>query len=671
MAVRYRYSRWDGTQRGFELDAKAVFDQLTDDLVEHGDAAAALRRLMNDGLRLGDEQLPGLRELFQRLRQERRRMLDSFDLGSVYDDLRRELDDIVDEERHAIDDLRTGAGTRSAPDSDAAAAAERLVEFDFLPDDLPGKVAALRRHRFTSLPAQGRFEAFVERLTARFANQLVDRMHGSMAALDDDSRAAMRTMLAALNDMLARHRVGEDPRFEEFMTRFGEWFPEQPDSVEELIELLARRMAAMQQLFNSLTPEQRAELAALSQQLLGDAALADELGALADALRQLVPDAGWEQGWRFNGEAALGLDEAGDMMERLADLDRLDELLRGAASPSALADADLDSVRDLLGDDAAQALQRMAELTEQLRAAGLIDVRDGALELSPAAVRRLGANALRDVFERLDSESFGQHQLRRVGIGHEPSGETKPLEFGDPFRLDLQRTLRNALRRQAAAGGAGSRIGVPLRLTADDFEIDRTEQLVRSSTVLALDLSMSMPMEGRFVPAKKVAMALHALISAQFPNDDLDVVVFSETARRIRPTELPQASWDYVYGTNMQHALMIARSLLAGRPGNRQILLITDGEPTAHITASGMPQFHYPPLPETVDVTLREVVRCTRAGIRINTFMLGTSAPLRAFVERVTALNRGRAFFATPENLGDYVLVDYLDERRRALARHA
>ena len=244
----------------------------------------------------------------------------------------------------------------------------------------------------------------------------------------------------------------------------------------------------------------------------------------------------------------------------------------------------------------------------------------------------------------------------RIGIGHERTFETKPYEWGDPFNLSIERTVRNAVARSGA--------GTPVRLTPDDFEIDRTETLTSTATVLAVDLSLSMPMRGNFLAAKKVAMALHSLITTQFPRDYLGLVGFGELARELRPEQLPEVSWDYTYGTNMQHALALARRMLARQTGTKQVIMITDGEPTAHILPGGEPFFSYPPAPETIRVTLNEVVRATREGIRINTFMLDASGYLRNFVERLTQLNRGRAFFTTPETLGDYVLVDFLDQKR-------
>jgi uncharacterized protein with von Willebrand factor type A (vWA) domain len=313
----------------------------------------------------------------------------------------------------------------------------------------------------------------------------------------------------------------------------------------------------------------------------------------------------------------------------------------------------------LLGDDAARSLERMAEVARMLEDAGLIENREGRYELTPRAIRKIGQNALGDIFRKLSQDKMGRHQLERTGMGHEREYDTKPYEFGDPFNLHIERTVRNALRRAGA--------GTPVRLTPDDFEVERTEQLVRSSTVLMLDLSLSMPMRDNFLPAKKVAMALHALISSQYPRDYLGIVTFSEVAREIKPERLPEVSWDYVYGTNMQHGFMLARRMLARQPGTKQIIMITDGEPTAHIDADGRPFFSYPPTHETVELTLREVMRCTREGVRINTFMLDATSYLTAFIEKITKMNGGRAFFTTNETLGDYVLVDFVEQRRKLL----
>jgi uncharacterized protein with von Willebrand factor type A (vWA) domain len=668
MPARFTYSRWDGTQQGFELDGDALFEELTDELLYHGDVNAALRRMMHQGLRdRTGQRLAGVRELLDRLRRERQERLDRFDLGGVYDEIARELDDIVDEERHAIDNAVRDAETMAARTGDPRraetareTAADRNLRLDLLPNDLAGKVGELQQYDFESAEAARRFEQLLDRLRQQLANQLFEQMSGAMQQMTPAAMDRMKDMLAALNEMLERRERGEDPRFDEFMAQYGDFFPENPQSLDELLEQLAQRMAAMHAMLNSMTPEQRAQLQELADQLLGDMDLRWQMDQLGGHLRQQFPQLGWQQSYDFTGDDPLGLGQAMQTMQDLGDLDQLEHLLRNASNPGALAEADMDRVRDLLGDDAARSLERLAELTRMLTEAGLIEQREGRLELTPRGLRAIGSNALRDLFAKLTKDQVGQHQVHRLGHGHERTYDTKAYEYGDPFQLDLQRTIRNALARRPPGV-----IGTPVRLEPDDFEIERTEHLTRSSTVLMLDLSLSMPMRDNFLPAKKVAMALHSLISSQFPRDYLGLVGFSETARVLRPEQLPEVSWDFVYGTNMQHGFTLARKLLSRQSGTKQIIMITDGEPTAHVTPSGDVFFNYPPVSETVEATLREVLRCTREGIRINTFMLDATSYLTAFVERLTEINRGRAFFTTPETLGDYVLVDFIEHKRQ------
>jgi uncharacterized protein with von Willebrand factor type A (vWA) domain len=382
-----------------------------------------------------------------------------------------------------------------------------------------------------------------------------------------------------------------------------------------------------------------------------------QVDRLANNLRQAFPGAGWDRRpYNFSGQDPLNMAEAASLMNRLGDIDQLENLMNSAVSPGALADVDLDKARDILGDDGARSLERLAELAKMLEEAGLIEQREGRYELTPRGMRRIGQNALSDLFSKLAKDKMGRHEVDPSGVGHERAYETKPYEFGDPFNLSIERTVRNALQR---TGG-----GTPVRLSPEDFEVERTETLTRSSTVLMLDLSLSMPMRDNFLAAKKVAMALHSLISSQFPRDFLGIVGFSEVARELKPEQLPEVSWDFVYGTNMQHAFLLSRRMLARQTGTKQIIMITDGEPTAHLLPGGDVFFNYPPVRETVDATLTEVARCTREDIRINTFMLDANSYLKNFVERLTQMNRGRAFFTTPETLGDYVLVDFIEQKR-------
>ena len=661
MAARFTYSRWDGTQKGFDLDADALFDQLNDDLLYHGDINSALRRLMQQGMTdRNGERMQGLRELMDKLRQQREERLDRFDLGGVYDEIASELDDIVDEERHAVDNATREAetsGDERRADAARSAAMDRNFRLDTLPNDLAGKVRELSAYDFESAEAAHRFEQLMDKLREQLMQQMVDQMSGAMQNMSPDDIQRMKDMLAGLNEMLERRERGEDPQFEQFMEQFGDFFPEHPETLDELLAQMAQRMAAMQAMMNSMSPEQRARMQQLSDQLLEDMDLRWQMDQLGQNLRSMFPQMNWNESYEFEGQDPLGMAQAMQTMQELGDLDQLENLLRNATAPGALAEADMDRVRDLMGDDAARSLERLAELTKMLQDAGLIEQKEGRLELTPKGLRKIGSNALRDLFDKLAKDKLGHHQMDHLGQGHERTYETKQYEYGDPFNLDLHRTIRNAIRRNGT--------GTPVQLSSDDFEVERTEHSTRSSTVLMLDLSLSMPMRDNFLPAKKVTMALHSLITSQFPRDYLGIVGFSETARVLTAAQLPEVSWDFVYGTNMQHGFVLARQLLARQTGTKQIIMITDGEPTAHITPQGDVFFNYPPVQETVEATLREVVRCTRDNIRINTFMLDATSSLTAFIEQLSSINRGRAFFTTPETLGDYVLVDFIEHKKQ------
>ena len=661
MPSRFNYSRWDGTQRGFDFDAQSLIDELTDDLVHHGDVNAALRRMMQDGMRNDrGEQMMGLREMMKKLRDKKNEIKDRGDLGGVYKEIADELNDLVDEERHAITDaLRDAQKSGDERRSEIAkeAADQRNFRLDMLPDDLAGKIDELEHYDFESQQARQRFDALLEKLKQQLMQQYLDQVTGAVDQMTPEDMQRTKDMMSALNEMLNKREQGQDPEFEKFMENFGDFFPENPKTLDELLEIMAKRMANAQAMLNSMTPEKRDQMRQLSEKLLEDMDLRWQMSELAEKLQGLFPQQGWGSKQEFTGQDPMGFAEAMRSMQELGDLEQLDNLLRNASSPSALAEADLDRVSELLGEDVAQSLQKMAEITKKLKEAGLIEQTEGKLEMTPRGLRKIGEKALRDVFGALDKDRLGQHQVERIGVGHERTYDTKPYEYGDPFQLDLQQTLRNALKREGSS--------VPIKLSAEDFEIEQTEHLTRSSTVLMLDLSLSMPMRDYFLPAKKVAMALHSLMSSQYPRDFLGIVGFSETARTLKPQQLPEVSWDFVYGTNMQHGFMLARDMLSRQSGTKQIIMITDGEPTAHISKSGDVFFNYPPVRETIEATLGEVMRATREGIRINTFMLDASHALQTFIEQLTAINKGRAFFTSPENLGEYLLVDFIEHKRQ------
>ena len=690
MAI-FRYSRWDGTQTGFDLDADHILSEIKEDLMYHGDVGYALRRLLQQGFSDRDgRHIEGLQELLEQIRERRRQEREQHDLGGAYQEIANELNDIVDQEGRALDELegdaRTSGDERRREVTDEVVG-ERRAELGLLPEDLRGRVRALTRYEFTSSEARERFEQLLERLREEVVQSYLDQVAGAAAATGPAEREHIRNALDALNKMMEQRAAGEplEPGFDQFMAEYGDLFPGGAKDLDELLEQLAQRMAAASAMLASMTPGQRAQLQGLMDELLGDMDLSWQIDRLAGNLRAAFPGEQWDNQMSFSGRDGLGLAETTDMFQRLGELDQLEEMLSGAPQPGALGEIDLDRVRELLGRDSAQSLAELQRLARRLEESGLVEQHEGRLELTPKGLRRIGQRALEDLFKHISKDRLGGHATAISGAGHERAEDTKAYELGDPFNLHIERTLRNALRRQVAEGevalAANSGLSrpfavrpavqFPVRLAPDDFEIERTEHQTRCATVLLLDLSLSMPLRDNFLAAKKVALAMHSLIAGQYPRDYLGIVGFSERAREIRPEQLPAVSWDYVYGTNMHHALLLARRMLGRHHGTRQIVMITDGEPTAHLRDDGQVFFHYPPVSETVEATLQEVLRCSREGIRINTFALDATGHLRSFVEKITQLNRGRAFFTTPDTLGDYVLVDFIENRRQLARRHS
>lgn len=665
MVGRFTYSRWDGTQQGFDLDNTSLFEEMSDDLLAYGDLRGALRRMMNRGLTdQNGERLMGLQEMRKRLNERRQELLDRGDLGGVYKEIDDELNDIVDEERHAIDqsvrDANKSSDTRRQ-ESAQRSAEDRNFRLDMLPDDLAGKVRELSAYDFESKEAEQRFEQLMDKLRNQLAQQMVDQMSSAIQNMTPQDMQRMKEMMTALNEMIDKHQRGEDPGFDDFMKEFGDFFPENPQTIDELLEQIAQRMAAAQAMYNSMTPEQRAQLEQLSQQLMQDMDLQQQMGQLSANMQSMFPSLPWEQGYEMQGQDPMGFEQAMQTMRDLGDLDQLEDLLRNPSTPQQLAEADMDRVRDLMGDDVANSMDKLSKLVQQLEREGLIRQKEGKLEVTPKGMRQIGSKALRDLFSRLAKDKLGQHQISPIGQGHERTYDTKPYEYGDPFNLDLQRTIRNALNRSGQ--------GTPVRLSPEDFEIERTEHLTRSATVLMLDASYSMYRDDRWGPAKKVAVALQSLISSQYPRDYLGILMFGHVAWEIKADELVEATIPGMQGTNMHHALGLARKMLARQHGNKQIIMITDGEPTAHITPYGEAWFTYFDGYEaqqlTVEATLREAVRCSKENIRINTFMLDADVYLRRFVEQMSSLNGGRAFLTSSDNLGDYLLVDFLEHKKK------
>jgi uncharacterized protein with von Willebrand factor type A (vWA) domain len=661
MSARYDYSAWDGSQNRLNLDPEDLLAALTDDLLANGDLSDALERLLRQGFETPDgERVDGLRDLLEQTRRRRDELLTQGNPDGELARYREALADIEDLERDGLDGLAAEAadsGDERRQEVTDEVVAERRMALDLLPDDLAGRMRSLGSYEFTSSEAREAFEALQEEIRAEIADTYFKGMSEAMTNTDPESMARTRAAMDALSTMIEQRQRGEDldPTFEQFMDEFGDLFPG-ATSLDDLLEQMARQMAAAEAMWRSLSPEQRAELQGLAEAMFEDMDLRWSMERLSSNLRAAFPEMGWSDAYRFEGEGSLSISGAADAARELAELERMEDLLSTASSAAALNEIDIDALRRNLGDDAAAQLERLAQVVKSLEDSGLINNKGGKLELSAHGVRRLGNRALQDLFTQLRQDRVGQHQTSFSGFGHDREETTRAYEPGDPLNLHLSKTVHNAVAR---TGG-----GTPVKLEADDFEVVETEAVARSATVLCIDLSMSMPMRDNFVPAKKMAMALQTLISSRFPRDYLGLVTFSEVAREVKPQELPTVMWDYIYGTNLQHALALSRSMLSKQHGTKQIIVVTDGEPTAHLDRSGIPQFNYPPLPETLQLTMAEVIRCTKAGITINTFALDLERTHYPFVEQIAQVNGGRTFYPSNDDLGGYVLVDFLKHRR-------
>lgn len=668
----YRYSQWDDTQQVAPFDADDLMEAMADKLIEDGD----LQRALNDMYRRGDrgaldDRLKGLREMMERLRQQRQEQLQRHDLNGIMDDINKRLDDVVDTERRGIDRRLEDAASPPSADSENTTAADnealrkmlekmadrKREQLGGLPEDAPGRLKGLSEYDFMDEEARQKFQELQQMLQQQVLNSYFQGMQQAIQEMTPEDLARTREMVRDLNQMLEDRIQGREPKFNEFMDKYGEMFPG-VQNLDELLEQLAGRMAAMNSLMQSMSPEMREQLQGMMEGMLGDDRLRVDMMRLMSNMAQLMPMDMEGQGYSFGGDQPLSLMEAMAMMERLQGMGQLEQAMQQAAQTGVVDGIDPEQVRELMDAETAAQLERLQSLSKMLEDAGYIQRKGDKWELTPRALRKIGQKALKDVFSNMKRDGFGKHETETRGTGGERTEETKPYEFGDPFFMDIKGTMMNALARNGA--------GTPVRMIPADFEVYRTELLTQSSTVLMLDKSRSMFLNGCWMAAKKVTMALDSLIRGQFPRDNLYVVEFSYLAKQIEPTDLPLETWDeYTYGTNFQHGIMLARQLLAkSKAQNKQIIIVTDGEPTTHLE-NGEPIFDYPPTQRCISETLREVGRATRDNIVINTFMLETTPWLSSFVDQMTNINKGRAFYAAPDRLGEYILVDYVRNKRK------
>ena len=643
--MRFRYSRWDDTQDPFgpDLAAADLLEELSDDVLGGAGIEGAMQRMIRQGMR---GRFSGLDAMRERLRRRRSQEQDALDLDGPLEEIRERLDDILDRERRAL----------SFRAEDDARIRETLL--DSLPPDAPGRIRELTDYRFVDPEAQRRFDELLESIREQVMGGYFRGMAEGMQGITDADVIRLRDMVAELNEMIERRGRGEPYDFDGFMQRHGDLVPGHPRTLDELLENMARRMAAMSRLMASLTPEQRAELRALAEQVMQDMDLAFELDRLGANLANAMPELPWDEPARGGGGEPQPLSATVDALERLHDFEDLERSMTGDYAGAALEDVDEDAVRRTLGEPAVRDLRRLKEVERLLERAGLVQRTHGRLEVTPRGARKLGERALTQVFEELRRDREGTHIARDPGGTSEPTGATRPWRFGDSGQIAVQRSVFNAVRRgSSSAGGA-------VQLTSQDFELIEAEQRTETATALLLDLSFSMPLRGHWVHAKRMALALHALIEGRYPHDTLYMIGFSDYARRMEPEDLTAAGWERTYGTNMQHAFLLAGRLLAQHPrAVRQVIMVTDGEPTAHLEGDRA-VFDWPPLPETVQRTLAEAMRLSKAGVRLNVFMLEESEGLVRFMERLARTARGKIFLMDDHRVGEFVVRDYVQERR-------
>jgi len=646
--------------------ADDVLGAMVDDLMEYGDLRWAMRNLMSRGMDIpqgGHKQ--GLREMLRNLRDRKRENLDQFNLSGIFKDIEKKLDEILDMERESIDELLDGQDDDFSNQVLQQIAEGNREKLDALPDNAAGKMQQLEKYEFINPEAQKKYIELLNQLREAMTQTFfkdIERMVNNMSPGDIER---MKDMLKSLNDLMSKKSKGIDPdalqsHFDNFMDKFGDMFGDNPPkNLDELMEQMRQQMAAAQSLFNSLNPDQRQQLQSLLSDRFGDPELESELQRLAQAMSSFNPRG---SRYRFGGREDIDLEAAMRLMAEMRQLDELISQVQAAERGGDLDRVDEDLLKELLGDEASDSLEDLKKLLKALDEAGYIRPNGDKWELTPRGSRMIGLKALGEIYARLRRQSLGNHALPEEGRFGERLEQTKAYEFGDPFHLHMPRTIRNAIDRDGPK--------TPVSLRYDDFEIYRSELITSTATAMLVDLSWSMALRGSFQAAKKVALALHNLITSQFPKDSFYIIGFAAYAKELKAHDLPFLQWDeYVLGTNMQHALLLAERMLAKHSvGSKQIIMISDGEPTAHLE-NGRARFAYPPTAETYRATFRAVKHCTQKSIAINTFMLDADYHLKAFMDAIARINGGRVFYTSPEKLGEYILVDYVQHKRTKIGR--
>lgn len=643
-----RYQRYSGGDPlAPPVDLAEALDAIGEDVM----AGWSPERAMREFLRRGGQDQVGLDDLARRVAERRRQLLQEHSLDGTLQEVQELL------ERAVLNERKQLARDVDLDDTDRAF---RQMQLDGLPPSPAAAVSELASYDWQSAEAREDYERIKDLLGRELLDQRFAGMKQALENATDEDRAAVNEMLEDLNELLEKHRLGEDTPedFADFMAKHGQYFPENPQDIDELLDSLAQRAAAAQRMLSSMTPEQRAELVQLSQQAFGSPALMESMSRLDDNLRSLRPGEDWDGSEQFGGEQGLGLGDGTGVLQDLAELDQLSEQISQSYNGARLDDIDLDALSRQLGDQAAVDARTLAELERALKETGYLRrSADGQLKLSPKAMRQLGKALLRDVAERMSGRQ-GQRELRQAGAAGELSGATRAWEFGDTEPWDVTRSITNAVRRTAGEGG-------PLRLTIEDIEVSETEARTQACVALLVDTSFSMAMDGRWVPMKRTALALHTLIRSRFRGDALELISFGRAARTLEIEELTALEPRYDKGTNLHHGLLLANRHFRKHPNAQPVLLVvTDGEPTSHLEADGEVRFSYPPHPRTIALAVDELDKSRRLGAQTTFFRLGEDPGLARFVDAMAGRVDGRVVAPELDDLGAAVVGSYLGSRR-------
>ena len=617
-------------------------------------AGTSAERAMREYLRRGDRNRLGLDDLARRVRERRAELVSRHRLDGTLEEVRELLDRAVLEERkHLVRDVQL--------DDDTRAFAE--MRLDNLPSSTAAAVNELADYDWQSPSARADYDRIRELLGRELLDQRFAGMKNALENATDADRQAVRDMLGDLNGLLEKRRLGDDTQqdFDEFMRKHGDQFPENPQNLDELMDALAQRSAAAQRMLNSMTPEQRDELMSLAAQAFGSPDLMQSLSRLDDNLRSLRPDEDWTGSASFSGDQPAGLGEATGIMQDLSDLDALTDQLSQSYPGARMDDIDLDALERLMGEDAAVSARTLRELEQELRDTGMLQrASDGQLRLTPRAMRQLGRALLRDIATR-QSGRTGRRETRNVGAAGDRTGSTREWAFGDTEPWDIPRTVSNAVLRTVLDGGDAA---AGVRLDTRDVEVVETEQRTQAAVALLVDTSFSMALDGRWVPMKRTALALHHLISTRFRGDSLQLIAFARHAEVIDIEQLTAKDSEWDKGTNLQHGLLLAQRHFRRHPTAQPVLLIvTDGEPTAHLRPDGSVFFGYPPDPRTVAVTVRELDTVQRLGAQTTFFRLGDDPGLARFIDALARRAGGHVVAPELDDLGRAVVDSYLGAR--------